>query len=473
MRIISVLHTQQQELKMSNPIKPGSILIVDDNRNVLTALQMLLQDEFEHIETTSNPNTIPQVIQQGHISCVLLDMNYTAGQQSGKEGLTWLQRIKEMSPTTSVVLFTAFGDVNLAVEALKMGATDFVLKPWDNSKLIATLWAAVQLSLSQSQVQHLTQSRQTLSESIASKSNIVTGTSATFAHVLELASKVAPTSANVLITGENGTGKEVIAREIHRLSARANMPMIPVDMGAIPETLFESELFGHCKGAFTDARTDRMGKFEAANGGTLFLDEIGNLPLSLQPKLLSAIQNRVITRLGSNKPIPVDVRLITATNSNLSQLVEQGAFREDLFFRLNTIQIEAPPLRERAEDIPVLAAHFAELYAQRYGKPCSTITDKALTKLSKYHWPGNIRELQHTVERAVILCDSKHLTPENFIVQPQKSDCSKVLPETLDEMERLMITQAIERHKGNYSAAATQLGITRQTLYNKMKRYHI
>lgn len=451
----------------------GKILIVDDNPNVCSALELLLQEEFSTVEITASPEGVPERLVETPFDVVLLDMNFTSSQQSGTEGMFWLDRILEAIPTISVIMLTAYGDVELAVRALKRGAVDFVLKPWENEKLLATVHTAVRLSQTRQEVKDLRATERLLRNELRNEPCLVVGESPAFRDVLDTVRKVAGTDANVLITGENGTGKEVIAREIHRLSPRRNQLMVTVDMGAVSETLFESELFGHVRGAYTDARNDRTGKFELASKGTLFLDEIGNLPLALQAKLLAVIQNRAVSRLGSNKSVAVDIRLITATNQNLVRMVQEGRFREDLYFRINTIHIEVPPLRNRKEDIPALAHFFLRKFASRYGKGEVDINAEAIEKLKSYSWPGNIRELQHTIEKAVILTDREVLTPNDFILKPVMNETGYILPETLEQMERIMIMRAIERNCGNITAAAAQLGVARQTFYNKMRRYNI
>lgn len=371
----------------------------------------------------------------------------------------------------SVIMVTAYGDVELAVRAVKEGAVDFVLKPWQNSKLVATINTAIQLQNSRKEVKSLKEKEQNLKAAMKKEPAVIIGESPRFMRVLEIVAKVAKTDANVLITGENGTGKEVIARELHRQSSRANEVMVSVDMGSLSETLFESELFGHVKGAFTDAKEDRAGKFEIAKGSTLFLDEIANLSLPLQAKLLAALQNREIVKVGSNKKVPIDIRLVCATNSDLNSLVRKGEFREDLLYRINTIQIEIPPLRERVADIPLLADFFLGIYSTKYNNPKLKFDDEVMGKMKQYAWPGNVRELQHAVEKAVILSGGDILTRHNFIfpdnTRVEASAC------TLEEMERQMIEASIGQHEGNLSAVATQLGITRQTLYNKIKKYEL
>ena len=451
----------------------GKVLIVDDNSNVCSALEMLLQEVFEKIDVINSPKNLLYLVQQEQYDAILLDMNFTSGQKNGNEGLYWLSRIMELNPTMSVIMVTAYGDVELAVKALKQGAIDFVLKPWENEKLLATVQSAVKLSKSKKEIASLKDTEKILRNELKKAPCLFIGKSPEFMNMMSLVRKVAGTDANVLITGENGSGKELIARELHRLSNRFNQLLVTVDMGAVSETLFESELFGHTKGAFTDAHNDRPGKFEAANNGTLFLDEIGNLSSPLQAKLLAAIQNRTITRLGSNKPIPIDIRLISATNRNLNSMVVEGKFREDLFFRINTIHIEVPPLRQRQEDIPDLAEFFVKKYSSKYGKDGLTFAPNSINKLINYQWPGNVRELEHTVEKAVILSEGKALTPNDFMLKPLLAETNYNLPNTFEEMEKIMIINSIEKNKGNLTAAAEQLGVARQTFYNKMKKYNI
>ena len=451
--------------------KQGTILVVDDNKAVLNALEMLLAGVFREVITLRTPNQIEAILESGRVDVVLLDMNFSAGINTGNEGLYWLSRIKEYAAEIPVVLFTAYADIDLAVRAVKEGATDFVVKPWDNAKLVATLLAAYRLHESRREVKQLKAKEEVLKGQLSPERTVVWGESDVMRRVRQLIEKVAVTDANVLITGENGTGKEIVAREIHALSGRRGEVMISVDMGAITETLFESELFGHVKGAFTDAREDRVGKFEAANKGTLFLDEIGNLSSALQSKLLATLHSRKVIRVGSNKPIDVNIRLICATNSDLSRMVKEGTFREDLLYRINTIHVEVPPLRERGNDILLLAEAFLRDYGRKYRKPDLSFSGETRQRLLGYSWPGNVRELQHTVEKAVIMCDRQVLTPEDFLFKSEPSEMAPL--ETLEDMEREMIRKALERHEGNLSAVASRLGITRQTLYNKMKKFNL
>ena len=452
----------------------GTLLIVDDSKSVISALEMMLQYEVEKLISISSPKRIHEILAQNEVDIVLLDMNFQAGINSGNEGLFWMKEILKHDSNISVVMITAYGDVELAVRALREGAIDFILKPWDNKKLLATINAAWKLRSSRKEALLLKNDNQFLRKEIKrGEEKIVLGASPTMINVMNIVRKVAATDANVLITGENGTGKELVAREIHNQSKRNSELMVSVDMGSITETLFESEMFGHVKGAFTDAKEDRSGKFEVAQKGTLFLDEIGNLSLQSQAKLLSALQNRFIVRVGSNRQIPVDIRLICATNCILPSRVREGLFREYLLYRINTIQIEVPPLRDRVDDIAVLAFHFIRSYCEKYNKPAKKINTQALEKLSNYQWPGNIRELQHSIEKAVILSDSPLLGPADFSFNTASKGVSGDDNITLEEMEKKLISEAIKRHDNNLSIVASKLGITRQTLYNKLKKYDL
>lgn len=449
----------------------GKILMIDDDEDVLLAAKMLLKKQNHHVIIEKNPNKIPFLLNNDTYDVILLDMNFSKDITSGKEGFYWLEKILEKDPQAVVILITAFGDVEMAVKALKQGATDFVLKPWQNEKLISTISTAIKLRQSYSEVDKLRKAKEMLEEQISKPFGEIIGQSPAIKEVFGLIDKVAKTDANVLILGENGTGKELIARAIHQRSLRSNQSFVSVDMGAITETLFESELFGHKKGAFTDAREDRPGRFELANGGTLFLDEIGNLSLSLQSKLLSALQARQVTRVGSNQSIPVDIRLICATNMPLHQMVKEGTFRQDLLYRINTVEIKVPPLADRMEDIPLLAQHYLDHYARKYHKPVTTISTGATEKLKRYAWPGNIRELQHSIERAVIMTDSPSLQESDFLFsRPVSSSAS---PETLnlDEVEKAAIVKALNLYSGNISKAADELGLTRASLYRRMEKY--
>jgi DNA-binding NtrC family response regulator len=452
-------------------MKNANILIVDDNKSILSALELLLGGKCASLKSLSSPNTLLYELQANSYDVLLLDMNFSAGINTGNEGVYWLQRVLQQEPGISVVMITAYGDVELAVKAVRMGAVDFILKPWENEKLLATIGSAYCLSSSRKEVKALKMKEKQLIEEINRPGRSLIGSSDAWMQVLKMVEKVADTPANVLITGENGTGKELVAREIHRFSNRASKVMVTVDMGSISETLFESELFGHKKGAFTDAHTDRVGKIETANEGTLFLDEIGNMPLSMQAKMLSVLQNRVIHRVGDNTPIPVDVRLVCATNCNLPQMVSNGRFREDLLYRINTIHIELPPLRSRKSDIVELAHFFLNCYSDKYNRSALRFGSETLEVLQRHSWPGNVRELQHAIEKAVILSCGDELKPSDFIFQSGESNAVGSFEGTLEEMERGLIADAMQKNSGNMTAVALQLGITRQTLYNKVKRY--
>ena len=443
--------------------KSGNILIVDDNRGVLTALQLLLKPYFDKIAVLSSPVTLPATLREDTWQAVLLDMNFTSGINTGNEGLYWLHEIKKQYPALPVVLFTAYADIDLAVRGIKEGATDFIVKPWDNGKLVETLLNAAQNAPASG--------KKTATTPASTASSMYWGESPVMQQLRMLVEKVAATDANILITGENGTGKEMLAREIHALSARHRKEMVSVDMGAITESLFESELFGHVKGAFTDAHADRPGKFEVADQSTLFLDEIGNLPYHLQAKLLTAIQRRSIVRVGSNTLVPVDIRLICATNRNLSEMADKGEFREDLLYRINTIHLEIPALRERQEDIIPLAERFIIRFCKQYGKPALRLDNAAREKLMQHPWSGNIRELEHAIEKAVIICDGAFLSAGLFQLQRRNEASEMPAASTLEDMEKQMIRRTLDKCGGNLSAVASQLGITRQTLYNKMKKY--
>lgn len=444
-------------------MEKGTVLIVDDNKGVLASLELLLETEFSEIKTAANPNQIISILNTSPIDVIILDMNFKAGINNGNEGLYWLKRIREVAPSLPVVMLTAYGDVELAVKALKNEATDFLLKPWDNQTLTRKIKEAFG-SKKKNKATALPSGNQP---------RMIVGSSPVMQQLMKMVVKVACTEANVLITGENGTGKEMLAQEIHRLSVRRNKDMVTVDMGAISESLFESELFGHERGAFTDAYESRPGKFEAASGSSLFMDEIGNLTLPMQAKLLTLLQSRKVTRIGSNKVIPIDIRLISATNRNIQEMVETGAFREDLLYRLNTIHLEIPPLRERGEDIHLFIDYFMQRYACKYERNNISLHEHALQKLCSYHWPGNIRELQHTIEKAIILCEGDMIRPKDiFVKQTWRPQLSTTVP-NLEEVERQAIETAILQNDGNLTATAEQLGISRQTLYNKIKRFKL
>ena len=451
----------------------GTLLIADRNKSDQNTLKQMLQHEVDKIIAVTDPNRIREVLDREEVDIVFLEMNFRADINSGNEGFFWMKEIFKSDPSISVIMVTTDVNIELAVRSIREGAVDFILKPWDRSKLIASVNTAWKLRTSRQEAINLRKDNQFLKKEInRRRERIILGASPTMINVINIVRKVAGTDANVLITGENGTGKELVAREIHNLSKRAGELMISVDMGSISETLFESELFGHVRGAFTDAREDREGKFEQAQKGTLFLDEIGNLSLQSQSKLLSILQRRYVVRVGSNKEIPVDIRLICATNHNLFKMVSEGKFREDLLYRINTIVIEVPPLRDRVDDIPILANHFLKVNSERYGRGQMKISTPALEKLANHDWPGNVRELQHSVEKAVILSDSPVLKPSDFVF----SAPARILPHnemTLAEMEKRMIVDSMRRYGNNMSIIAGKMGITRQTLYNKIRKYGI
>lgn len=451
----------------------GNLLIVDDNEEFLLALRMFLLKYFSGIEILRNPNLIPAKMESGDFDLILLDMNFSAGQTSGNEGIYWMNRILEKDPEAGIVFITAYGDVELAVRAMHEGALDFIEKSWNESKILSTIQSAIKLRKNRLEIKRLKEKQKHLSDRIHHDYQMVPPVSVSMRKILETIEKVSGTDANVLLLGESGTGKEVLAREIHHRSNRSGEVFISVDLGSLQENLFESELFGHMTGAFTDARQDRTGRFEIANGGTLYLDEIGNLPLNLQSKILSAIQNHEIIRIGSNKPKSIDIRLICATNKSLYDMVDRGQFREDLLYRINTIQIDIPPLRERAEDIPPLAEFFLEEYSARYRRHSMKINRSSMEKLKKHNWFGNIRELQHTIEKAVILAENSTITPADivFYAKPPAREESEIF--NLEENEKRIISIALARFKGNVSLCARKLGINRSTLYEKMKKYDL
>lgn len=456
-------------------MKHGTLLVVDDNRNILATVRMLTEVVFERVLTIANPAEIPARLREDKPDVVLLDMNFKSGINTGNEGFFWLHEIKRLRPQTQVVLFTAYADIELAVRGMREGATDFIVKPFDNEKLVESLSLAISKGDGKfsSHIYGNTHKVLTSSPSLEKAGDrLYWGNSPVMQDLRLMVEKVAPTDANILITGENGTGKEVLAKEIHRLSNRANGPLMIVDMGAVSETLFESELFGHVKGAFTDAKADKPGKFELANGGTLFLDEIGNLGYSLQAKLLTALQRRSIVRVGGSKEIPIDVRLVCATNKNLSQMVADHEFREDLLYRINTIQLHLPPLSERRGDIAGLARIFLNRYAAMYNRQGMELSDDAIRQIEKMPWRGNIRELQHAIEKAVILADG-NIIDSIADFSPAEGSGTVTEPQTLDEMEKDAIAKALRNNNGNMSMVAQQLGISRQTLYNKIRKYGI
>ena len=451
---------------------PARILVIDDNMQILESLRILLKDEFDAIDILTKPSRINEMLWRNSYDVVMLDMNFAIGETSGNEGIFWLNELKKRDPMLPVILITAYGDIELAVKAIREGATDFITKPWDPEKLIVTLTNAYRLRKSSQEVRKLKRKQQHLTEDLDREFRMLHGSSEPMRLLMNTVDRVAATDANVLILGENGTGKEVIAREIHRRSKRSDQIFVGVDMGSISESLFESEMFGHVKGAFTDAKEDRTGRFEAADEGTLFLDEIGNIPPSMQAKLLQVIQNRELIRVGEQQSIKLDIRLITATNRPLQQMVKEGAFREDLFYRLNTVAIEVPALRDRGEDVVVLGKTFLEQYGRKYNKPGVALSHKAVQKLREYPWPGNVRELKHTMERAVILSEDVQLGPDDLRLFESQGPAAESSFK-LDEVERHTILKVLQKCRGNHSKASQMLNISRTTLYAKLKKYGI
>ena len=451
----------------------GNILVLDDDRDVLLAAQMYLKQHARQVRTEQDPGLLPVLIKDGEFDVILLDMNFTRDVSSGQEGFYWLDRILEIDPQAVVILITAYGDVEMAVRAIKAGATDFVLKPWQNEKLLATLSAAMTIRQSRTQMDQLRSRQQHLQADLEQHFQGFVGGSAAMRGVFATIQKVARTDANILILGENGTGKELVARELHRQSLRSHEAFITVDMAALNAGLFESELFGHVKGAFTDAREDRAGRFETASGGTLFLDEIANLPLVLQSKLLTVLQSREVTRIGSNKPKQINIRLISATNMPINDMVHEKKFRQDLLYRINTVEIRLPPLRERVEDIRALVQHFLSKYGQRYHKPHTQVPGATFDKLERYTWPGNVRELEHAVERALILSEGDILQPDDFFLTTQQigDDASVSVERKLDEVEKDAIQKALTKHNGNITQTAKELGLTRTALYRRLEKH--
>lgn len=461
--------------KIMTETKSGKILIVDDNEDLLKAAKMYLKRHFAQVDIEKNPEAIPNLMGNESYDVILLDMNFTKDVSSGSEGYYWLEKILELDPSSVVVLITAYGDVQMAVRAIKAGATDFVLKPWENEKLLATLYSSMRLRESRNEIETLRIKNKEINQALNEKFSDIIGQSQAMQRIFQTIERVAHTDANVLILGENGTGKELIARAIHRNSSRKHESFVSVDLGSITETLFESELFGHKKGAFTDAKDDRAGRFELANRGTLFLDEIGNLSMPLQAKLLTVLQNRRVSRVGSNKETPVDIRLICATNMPLYEMVKENRFRQDLLYRINTIEVEIPPLRDRFEDIPALANHFLKHYATKYGKNLNKLSDSAMSRLNKHNWPGNIRELQHALERAVILSNSSVLQPEDFnfnaTVNKEADQQLNLDQFNLEEVEKILIRKVLKKYNGNITQAAGELGLTRSSLYRRLEKY--
>lgn len=451
-------------------LKNANILVVDDDPDVLTAVRLLLKTEAKEVVTEKNPENLRSLLSGKKFDLLLLDMNFNSSINTGNEGLFWLRKVKELEPNIAVIMITAYGDIDLAVKCLKEGAADFIVKPWHNEKLVNTITDLIR----KKENGKAPSSLKAAHDSVIGKTLL--GESEAMEEIFLKIEKIAPTDANVLILGENGTGKDLIAQAIHQKSLRANKPFIKVDVGALTETLFESELFGHRKGAFTDAREDRMGRFEAASGGTIFLDEIGNISLQQQAKLLSVLQNRQVLRLGSNEPIPIDIRLICATNVPFAELANENRFRKDLIYRINTVEITVPPLRKRSDDIELLAKHFIKLYSDKYIKPTIHLDGDALEKLNRYHYPGNVRELQYTIERAVIMAEGDVLHTKDLIFSPietpvQETDEPAELK--LSSIEKNTILKVIEKHNGNITKAAKELGLTRTALYRRLSKYDI
>ena len=454
----------------------GTILVVDDDEDVITAAKLLLKQVPYTVHTEKNPAAIPGLLRNESIDVILLDMNYTRDSTSGTEGFDWLQRILEIDPLAVVILITAYGDIETAIRAIKIGAIDFVLKPWQNEKLLATISSALRLRQSRAKASRLEASQRHLSDALDQPYHEMIGTSEAMQNVFRTIEKVAETDANILILGENGTGKELVARAIHRRSSRAREVIITVDMGAVPETLFESELFGHVKGAYTDATSDQAGKFEAAAGGTLFLDEIGNLSLAMQAKLLRVLETRQVFRVGSTKAIPLDIRLICATNRPVQECVRNNTLRQDFLYRINTVEIHLPPLRVRAADISLLTDFFIERYSRKYGTPARRVEAEAYRRLEQYGWPGNVRELKHTVERAVILHEALSFRPVDFALAPpdvnsDQADQVMLADLNLEEAEKHLLRRALRTYQGNISKASEALGITRTSLYRRMQKH--
>lgn len=452
----------------------GKILIIDDDEYILLSVKLLLDQYYETVVPLGDPLEIDKVFKEHDFHVVLLDMNFKQGETSGSEGIKWLKAIKALNEKCSILLMTAYGEVSVAVNAMKEGANDFITKPWQNEKLLASVKTAHDLALEKRNVEQLKSREKALTSTIEHNFSDIIGQSQAIKEVLKVIEKVSGTDADVLILGENGTGKEVAARAIHRNSNRSKEVFISVDLGAISETLFESELFGHKKGAFTDAKEDRIGRFEAASGGTLFLDEIGNLPLPLQSKLLTVLQHRRITRLGTNEPIEIDVRVICATNGNLRHMVKEGDFREDLLYRINTVEVTIPPLKDRPDDIPLLADHFIGRYARKYHKEGAKIGKSVINQLKKYSWPGNVRELQHATERAVIMSEQAELQTQDFaFLSGGNEEGGSFEDYNLESIEAWAIKKAVKKHNGNISHAAKELGLSRGAMYRRMEKYGI
>ena len=452
--------------------KNNTVLIIDDDEDILFTIKMLLRKHVGHVFTDHNPYHLPRLLRQYQPDLVLLDMNFRKADKSGSEGIRWLKKIKELEPETEVISITAHGDIEIAVSALKNGANDFIEKPWHNDKLLAMVNSALQIANSKKRIDQLEHTNKALNQELQIYDQQIIGSSSAIQEIHQIIDKVANTDANILITGENGTGKELVAKIIHQKSQRNNEVFVNVDLGAIPESLFESEMFGHKKGAFTGADDDRIGRIEAANKGTLFLDEIGNLSLTAQSKLLFAIQNHSFIPVGSNQPVNVDIRIIAATNESLTNMVKDKRFRQDLLYRLNTVEIAVPALRNRNGDIPILSDHFLKMYTRKYRKPELELSDSAIGALSHHHWPGNVRELRHTLERAVILADGNEIDASDLNLQRPTQVMDVVEPGlNLEQMERKLVVRALQLNRGNISKAAHDLGLTRASLYRRLEKY--
>jgi two-component system, NtrC family, response regulator HydG len=458
-----------------HPDKSGNILVIDDDNDVLYTARLVLRGLFDKVDTLADPGLIPGFLKSSKYDVILLDMNFTRGTTTGKEGLEWLRKILCLDPDAQVLTTTAYGDINLAVQAMKMGAVDFIIKPWNKEGLVSSIANLCRTDPEQSNGGKKKSGPAKRADSGKAVYPEIISKSPEMAQILDTIRSVAPTDANVLLMGENGTGKELAAWALHSNSLRNQQPFVHVDLGSIPETLFEAELFGHTRGAFTDAKEERAGRFETASGGTLFLDEIGNLSLPLQAKILTAIQKKEIVRIGSNNPIPVNIRLISATNMPLYQMADSFNFRQDLLYRINTVEITLPPLRKREEDIILLADYYLQFYSEQYGKQGLILGKDALRKINSYHWPGNIRELAHAIERAVILSRNKILTPDDFVLKDKYSTPQKVEEPVIrvEDYEKKAISSALDKHKGNLSRAAEDLGIARSTLYRKIAYFGI
>ena len=453
--------------------KFGKILAVDDNEDILFSLRLLMKPHVEKIITTNNVTSIPDLLKNEEFDVILLDMNFTKDAISGQEGFFWLTKILEIDPDAVVLFITAYGDIEKSVRAIKEGATDFILKPWQNEKLMATVNSALNLRRSKKEIEQLKSRAKAINNMINRTFKEFIGNSSEMQKVYTTISKVAATDASILILGENGTGKELVARALHNNSKRVDEAFVSVDLTSISESLFESELFGHTKGSFTDAKVDRPGRFEIASGGTLFLDEIGNLPMPLQAKILTMLERREVTRVGSNKPIPIDIRLVCATNMPLHQMIEEGKFRQDLLYRINTVEIDLPPLRERHGDIPLLAVHFFQIYAKKYKKALRGFTKDAMKRLEDATWQGNVRELQHVIERAVIMSETEWINPGDLQLRASSKATEELELDNyeLDKVEKNIILKVMKMHQGNISKAASELGLTRTSLYRRMEKY--